>query len=315
MSASFDPYDVLEITRDADQATVRRAYQKLARRWHPEINPGDREAERKFAEAAQAYRLLSDPETRERFDRGQLGPRAQSAGERARRPSGWITYEEFLEVHAEWTSGEVGDERRGADLTVDLTLDLAEAVRGVTTSFSVQREVPCRSCAGGGDGGRCETCGGVGQVVELDRLRVRIPVGVGEGTRLRVAGKGNPLASGAGFGDLFVTVHLRPHPYFVRRGTDIYGDLPVSFPEAVLGADLDVPTIDGPVRVRLPAGTQGGQRFRLRGRGVELPDGRRGDHYYTVRLQVPREVDQETAEMVRKLPSDRPRRHLPTEPL
>lgn len=323
MSSSFDPYDILDIPRDAEPVEIRRAYQKLARRWHPEVNPGDAEAARHYAEAARAYRILADPETRRRFDRQPV--RSERGGQR-----GWITYEKFLAVHAEWTAAEpreAGSERRGADLTADLTLDLAEAVRGVTASFSVQREVSCEACGGRGRDGEadCDACGGRGQVVELDRLRVRIPPGVDEGTRLKVPGKGNPVASelgggrraeqGRSYGDLFVTVRVRPHPYFVRQGLDIHGDLPVRFDEAILGADIAVPTIHGPVRVKLPAGTPGGQRFRLAGKGVEMPSGRRGDHYYTVRIVVPARVDSETEALLRRLTREDPRRGLPDEPL
>jgi molecular chaperone DnaJ len=323
MSSSFDPYEILDIPRDAEPVEIRRAYQKLARRWHPEVNPGDAEAARHYAEAARAYRILADPDTRRRFDRKR---RARAGGAGGHR--GWITYEKFLAVHAEWTAAEPRDaetERRGADLAVDLTLDLKEAVRGVTASFSVQREVVCAACgASGRAGGECDTCGGRGQVVELDRLRVRIPPGVDDGTRLKVSGKGNPApaetsggrrAEPPSSGDLFVTIRVRPHAYFVRQGLDIHGDLPVRIDEAILGAEIPVPTIDGPVRVRLPAGTPGGQRFRLPGKGVASPSGRRGDHYYTVRIVVPLRVDGETEALLRKLARDDPRQGLPDEPL
>lgn len=329
----FDPYEVLEVSRDADPVTVRRAYQRLARRLHPDLRPGDEEAERRYEEVARAYRVLADPELRRRWEEGLLeaGRRsvagAEPGGARGRGAPALLTLESFLEVHAEWSStgsGAEPGEPRGDDVTAELTLDFAEAVRGVTTSFSVQRERECEECAGEGEtlsGAPCERCGGRGLVVDLDRIRVRIPQGVEDGSRLRLPGKGNPPAAkepagpaapAAGeSGDLFLTVRVRPHPYFRRRGLDVLGDLPVTFAEAALGADVEVPTLDGPVRVRLPAGTSGGQRFRLRGRGVALPSGRAGDHYYTVKIAVPERLDEETRALVESLPRQDPRRDLP----
>ncbi|HSL82193.1 MAG TPA: J domain-containing protein [Thermoanaerobaculia bacterium] len=335
----FDPYEVLEIPRDADPVTVRRAYQRLARRLHPDLQPGDAEAERRYEEVARAYRVLADPELRRRWEEGLLeagrrtDPGAEPGGGRGGRGAGApvrLTLESFLEVHAEWISTEgkaEPGEPRGEDLTAMLTLDFADAVRGVTTSFSVQRERECEECAGEGEtlsGAPCERCGGRGVVVDLDRIRVRIPQGVEDGSRLRLPGKGalpaakepaGPAPPAGNAGDLFLTVRVRPHPYFRRRGLDVLGDLPVTFAEAALGADVEVPTLDGPVKVRLPAGTSGGQRFRLRGRGVTLPSGRAGDHYYTVRIVVPERLDDEARALVERLPRQDPRRDLPREPV
>ncbi len=323
-TSGFDPYAVLDVPRDADPVAIRRAYQRLARRHHPDLFPGDAEAERRFDAIAHAYHVLGDPELRRRFDAGLLEAEragtpapAEPAPARPRPAPGRFRYESFLEVHAEWTSGEPG-ETRGADLGAELTLSFAEAIRGVTTSFSVQRERLCDECEGAGEslsGAPCERCSGRGRLVDLGRIRVRIPEGVDHGTRLRLPGKGNAGPSEAESGDLFLTVSVRPHAYFRRRGLDILAELPVTFAEAALGADVEVPTIDGPVRVRLPAGTSGGQRFRLRRRGVTLPDGRSGDHYYTVRIAVPEELDGESRSLIERLPRQDPRRGLPGEPL
>lgn len=323
-TSGFDPYEVLDVPRDADPVTIRRAYQRLARRHHPDLFPGDVEAERRFDAIARAYHVLADSELRRRFDAGLLEPgrpagplSPEPAPARPRPASGRFSYESFLEVHAEWTGAEAG-EVRGADLGAELTLDFAEAIRGVTTSFSVQRERLCDECEGSGDdltGAPCERCAGRGRLVDLDRIRVRIPEGVDQGTRLRLRGKGNAGPGDGESGDLFLTVSVRPHPYFRRRELDILADLPVTFAEAALGADVEVPTIDGPVRARLPAGTSGGQRFRLRRRGVTLPDGRAGDHYYTVRIVVPGELDEATRSLVERLPGQNPRAGLPGEPL
>lgn len=331
--ASFDPYRVLDVPEDADTATIRRAYQKLARRLHPDLRPGDREAERRFLEVARAYRLLSNRELRRRYDEGRLDAERRleelrgARVTRITRGAGpHFRYESFLEVHAEWTeagegSGTGAEEARGEDLSAEITLDFAEAVRGVTTSFSVQRERECDECSGAGEelsGEPCEACAGRGVVVDLDRIRVRIPRGVDDGTRLRLPGKGNPPAGADGeapeeveHGDLYLTVRVRPHDYFRRSGLDVHGDLPVAFAEAALGAEVEVPTLDGPVHVRLPAGTSGGQRFRLRERGVRRPDGRAGDHYYTIRITVPERLDEESRRLVKRLPRQDPRAGLP----
>jgi DnaJ-class molecular chaperone len=331
---SFDPFAVLGIPRDADAVTIRRAYQKLARRFHPDLYPGDPQAEHRFEDVARAYRILSSPELRGRYEAGMLEAErrlqepARREAARARAVPGRFRYESFLEVHAEW-SGEGPEEPRREDLVAELSLEFAEAVRGATTSFSVQRERGCLDCGGQGEGvtgSPCERCAGRGVVVDLDRIRVRIPEGVDDGTRLRLPGKGSPptaierggpLANveGSEAGDLFLTVRVRPHPYFRRRGLDVLADLPVTYAEAALGAEVDVPTIDGPVRVRLPPGTTGGQRFRLRGRGVTLPGGRSGDHYYTVQIAVPERVDEETRALIERLPRQEPRSTLPREPL
>jgi DnaJ-class molecular chaperone len=297
---SFDPYDVLGISPDADAATIRRAYQKLARRHHPDLAPGDREAERRFVRIQRAYRLLGDPARRRQFHENAADSpvRPRAKGRRTTSvATGRLGAESFLEIRSEWmewidTAAETsGDAKVEADVQAELTLELVEAIRGCTKSFSVQRERVCEACGGDGLAGACDRCSGRGTIVDLDRIRVRIPPGVDDGNRLRLRGKGADLETREGKGDLFLTVRVRPHSYFRRRGLDIHAELPVTFTEAVLGAELEVPTVDGPVVARLPAGTQGGQRFRLEGRGVARRDGsgeQVGDHYYTVRVIVPR---------------------------
>ncbi|MGD2115632.1 MAG: J domain-containing protein, partial [Acidobacteriota bacterium] len=304
----FDPYEALGVARDADGATIRRAYQKLARRHHPDLAPGDREAVRRFSRIQRAYAVLGDPERRRRFDEGRAEPALERSRRQRRRESvttGRLGSESFLEIRSEWMewidgpppeSSGPDDDRTTADVHAEVTLAFTEAVRGCTTSFSVQRERVCGECRGRGraGSGRCERCAGRGTVVDLDRMRVRIPAGVADGDRLRLPGKGAPRSAGRegseDRGDLYVTVRVRPHSYFERRGLDVHAEVPVTFAEAVLGAEIEVPTVNGPVAVRLPAGTQGGQRFRLRGRGAVRGVGRKervGDHYYTVRIVVP----------------------------
>jgi DnaJ-class molecular chaperone len=156
----------------------------------------------------------------------------------------------------------------------------------------------------------CDRCGGRGNLVELERVRVRIPRGIEEGARLRVEGKGGPLGPGRQ-GDLLLTVRVRPHPYFRRRGGDIHADLPITVAEAILGAELEVPTIDGPVRVKVPPGTSAGRVLRLKGRGLALGGATAGDHYCRLAIQVPERVDDTVRELLRRLPEVDPRRGLP----
>lgn len=318
--ADEDLYGLLGIAMDADQAAIRRAYQKLARRYHPDLHPGDRRAEKRFEAIVRAYEVLFDPDSRRRYDGGELddksGPSA-SAFARGRSIGLEARLEELEAVLVESEETARVGPARGSDLAAEVTLEFGEAIRGVTTSLSVQLEETCPDCGGQGLQHRvsCARCGGRGVIVELERMRLRIPPGVGSGSRVRVRGKGNPGEGGGDRGDLYVTVRLRPHRYFHRRGADIHAQVPITVAEAIVGAEIEVPTIDGPVRVRVPPGTSSGQRFRLKRRGVPRPGGDRGDHYYSVRIVVPREADRELRELAQKLRQPDPRRDLPREPL
>lgn len=328
--ASFDAYEVLEIERSADPVQVRRAYQRLARRYHPELYPGDPAAHRRFQEIGRAYRILGDEELRRCYDAGLLqaegGPAApapEPSDGPGRRPTARLISARYLEIYAARPTRAQEGHSRGPDLHAEVTVDFAAAIRGTVTSLSVQRERQCDDCRDAGEttpAERCEGCSGRGVVVDLERVRARLPPGIGDGERLRLRGRGG-MAGPAGpagpgeAGDLVLTVRVRRHAYFRREGLDVHAEVPVSFAEACLGAEIEVPTIDGPVRVKVPAGTSGGQRFRLRGRGVRLAGGRAGDHYFSVRVMVPREVDERTRELVERLPEQDPRQGLPREPL
>lgn len=306
---SFDAYEILEIERTADSITVRRAYQRLARRYHPEFSADDAAA-RRFREVERAYRILADRELRRRYDAGRLPPEEAGREETAPSPG---------------APGRLGP----LDVVAEVTLGFGEAARGSVASLSVQRERRCEACGGRGTAGRnradagepCGRCAGHGVLIDLDRVRTRLPAGIDDGARVRLRGRGRvPPPGGPGTparppGDLYLVVRVRPHPYFERRGLDVHTELPVTFAEAVLGAEIDVPTIDGPVRVRLPAGTPGGQRFRLRGRGVRSASGEVGDHFYRVRIAVPERIDDEVRELIERLPRDDPRAELPGDPV
>lgn len=325
-----DLYRLLDVSPDADTVAIRRAYQKLARRYHPDLHPGDPRNEELFDAVSQAYEVLSDAERRrvydeERESREDVELATPGRGAPASAGGTEDHFRRSIEVTSFFSFAAVGERsveaparRPGKHLEAEVTLELAEAVRGTTKSFSVQREILCPQCGGSGDGEEGEVCGrcaGRGVLVDLERLRIRIPPGVEEGGRLRVAGKGNPGEEGTLAGDLHVTLHVRPHPYFRRDGLDVHADLPVTLAEAILGAEVEVPTIDGPVRVKIPPGTPGGQRFRLGGRGITSPSGKTGDHYYTVKIALPEGSAQEVAKLLDQLGGDDPRRDLPRKPL
>jgi len=342
-----DYYDILGISRDADLAAIKKAYRQAALRDHPEKNPGDKAAEERFKEAAEAYAVLSDPEKRRLYD--QFGRRGLGGG------PGFPGFDQ--EIFADF-SDILGDlfglgsifgggrgRRRGTagrDLRYDLEIEFEEAVRGLETKIQVPRLETCPACGGGGaaEGGSqtCQQCGGRGQVafqqgfftiarpcgacggagrritdpckecagrgrVQRERtLRIRIPAGVDDGTRIRMSGEGEGGAGGGPPGDLYVVLHVREHPVFQRRERDIHVLLPVSFSRAVLGAEVDVPTIDGERKLTIPAGTQSGTSFRMKGLGVPaLNSGARGDQFVTVQVLTPTKLSDEQRRLIEQL--------------
>jgi molecular chaperone DnaJ len=313
-----DLYEVLGVGRKATTDEIKKAYRKLARRYHPDVNPGNPEAEKRFKEIQEAYAVLSDAEKRQQYDTfGSVEgePRAwRGAGARQRAPFHRVEFRDmgsFGDLFSNIFSGFGGRPRRARSEPVEaaVELDLVQAVHGTTVVVPVRRDVPCPQCNGAGVGGgrRCERCGGTGVLVRTDRLRVRIPAGIGDGDRVR-AGRG-------GDADASVVVRVRPHRYFERRGDDIRTVVPVTFAEAYLGAEIEIGTLGGPVRVKIPPGTQSGQRFRLRGKGVRnVRTGVPGDHYYTVQVTVPKVVSPAGREAVRRvgdLYTADPRKGLP----
>ncbi len=324
MSGGENFYRILGVAQGADQITIRRTYQRLARRLHPSLHPGDRKAERRFKVILRAYRFLSDPARRRRYDHGEVLSTALRSEPLRRRPTlsprdlaGQLEELVVELVHIGEPDSAASAVVKGVDTEAEVNLDLAEAVRGVTTSISIQVDVPCSDCAGRGstDGEICQACEGRGVLIELERIRVRIPAGIDDGGRLLVRGRGSPGADGSTRGDLYLVAKIRPHTYFRRRGADIHAGVPLTVREAALGAEIEVPTIDGPVRLTIPAGTDSGQVFRLRGKGVTLPSGRRGDHYCTAYIVAPPVPDRETRELLDRLQEQNPRRDLPREGL
>ena len=301
-----DYYEVLGVAKAATEADVKKAYRRLARKLHPDVNPGDKAAQRRFQEVQEAYEVLRDAEKRRAYDRfGHAGPTpgfdpraAAGAPGGGFGPGG--SFEGF---HFE--TGDLGDlfgnffggrrpatgPQPGEDLRGEIEIPFRDAVLGGTASLSLRREKPCPQCGGTGRAGKgvCPSCRGEGVVAEAERVRIKIPEGTEDAGTIRIPGKGGAGVRGGPVGDLYVTVRVTPHPYFERHGNDIHGVVPITVKEAYTGAEIDVPTIHGRMRAKIPPGTQGRQKFRLRGQGVKDPrTGQVGDHIYTVRVAVPK---------------------------
>jgi molecular chaperone DnaJ len=345
---SMDLYVVLGIAHGASEAEIKRAYRRLARRYHPDINPGDRVAEARFRQILHAYETLIDPTRRSRYDAGQGGDgddRRKSGFEGFDFSARGVDYSAtfgdlFAEVLAERGARPVARER-GADLHQEVTLTFDEALRGAERTLTVTRREQCRACAGAGTtrvspgpchachgtgairsvrghmvfsrscsscGGTgqmrarpCDLCAGAGQETRTETVTVRIPAGVSDGHRLRIPAKGNAGLRGGHPGDVHITVRVSPHTEFRREGDDLHLVLPIAIHEAALGARIDIPMPDGAARLRVPPGTQSGQRFRLRERGApSTRDGRRGDLVVEVRLMLPKMLDERSKELLRE---------------
>jgi molecular chaperone DnaJ len=347
----MDLYILLGVEREATLDDIKRAYKRLARRFHPDINPGDRTAVQQFRQIAEAYETLSDPDRRRRYDAvGRAAETAEpttfgfegfdfsvSVGGQSASTFGDL-FADVIQQH--FDAGSTAPER-GADLHHTISLTFEEAMRPGTHEIAVTRQAHCRVCRGlghlaaaespclqcqgtgvvksarghmvfsktcarcGGTGlhakTRCPSCGGRQVEMRSDTLSIQIPAGLDDGARLRLAGKGHAGANGGEPGDLFVTVRVAPHPVFRREGHDLHVVVPIAVHEAALGAKIDVPSLEGQARVRVPPGAQSGQRFRLRERGVPSPrDGRRGDLVVEVRLVLPKVLDERSKELLRE---------------
>jgi DnaJ-class molecular chaperone len=294
-----DLYGVLGVARDASDEAIRKAYRKLARRYHPDVNPGDASAEERFKKVSEAYAVLSDTERRRNYDEfGEIslevgfdaararemreafgrrfgadrGPRGPGDAGEAFRFGGLDDLFSDLFAQRGW---EEMRHARGADLEAELELDFLDAVRGGEHRITIARPAA--------DGS-----------VRRESITVRIPAGVSDGGRIRLRGKGGEGAGEGGPGDLYARIRVRPHPLFRREGRDVYFDLPVTVREATLGARISVPTLDGRATLVVPAGTDSGAKLRLRGKGVPDPSGAApGDLYAVVQIRVPRDLGPE----------------------
>jgi molecular chaperone DnaJ len=342
--AKRDYYEVLGVKRQASQQQIAAAYRKLAVKYHPDSNPGDAEAVEKFKEAAEAYEILSEPDKRSRYDQFGHAATDQFAHQ-------FHDVEDIMEAFGDIFSEMFGGGRRsggrrvrrGADIRVDVTLDLEEAARGVTKSVEFLRNKACGTCKGSGSkpGSQravCRRCNGHGQVVqsagilrvqttcpschgagsiitdpcgdcrgrghvqERARLDVTIPGGVDSGMRVRLAGYGEPSQDGGPPGDCYCFVSVRKHKLFEREGPHLILRMPISYSQAALGATLEVPTLEGRYELTVPAGTQSGEVFRVRGRGMPDPrGGSAGDLHVQTFIEVPKKLGPRQEELLREL--------------
>jgi molecular chaperone DnaJ len=376
-----DYYDLLGVPRKAPVKEIRAAYRKLARKYHPDLNPGDKSSEEKFKQIQEAYEILSDTKKRQIYDQfgfntpGPGGMPPPGAGYGGVSPedvhfdfggfdfgggSGAGGGTSFRDVFSQFfrgaTAAQAGQQERepGTDLEYQIDITFAEAMHGTVKKLSFTRldvcnvchgagfmpgdEKVCPTCNGSGQvtqvsgkmrfqvtcsrcGGRgklrtiCRNCGGEGRVHRMDTLDVRIPPGAKTGSRVRVAGRGNAGMHGAPPGDLYIITKVEPHPFFERRGDDLYTVVPITVTEASLGAKVEVPTIDGRAQVRIPPGTNSGKKLRLREKGAPSAGrpGKRGDQIVEVQVVVPKPEDERVRNLLRELskidPED-PRREI-----
>jgi molecular chaperone DnaJ len=343
-----DYYEVLGVQRTSSVDEIKKAYRKLAVKYHPDKNPGDAEAEEKFKEAAEAYGVLSDEEKRARYDRfGHQGLGGMGGFD----PNQFADFGDILgdlfgfgDFFGSGRGGRKGTRAaRGNDLRYDLQLEFMDAVFGKEITLNIPRTVQCTTCSGSGAkpgtqpvtctgcagrgqirysqgffavartcpqcGGAgkvikdpCTTCNGAGRVREEKKISVKIPPGVDDGSRLRVAAEGEAGFNGGPAGDLYVFISVKDHPKFQRRDYDIHSEHPISYTRAALGGDATVETIDGTDALKIPAGTQPNQVFRLRGKGVPFLDGSgRGDHYVHIVVRIPAALTDEQRTMLEQL--------------
>ena len=357
MAAKRDYYEVLGVPRDADDSTIKKAFWKLAKKYHPDVNPDDKDAEAKFKEANEAYEILSDADKRANYD--QLGFAGVDESFAASQQAAYnINLDDLFSTlfgsfggfggfggFGQQTARRRTGPSRGANLRYRMNLDFMEAAFGTEREISIKKSERCPKCKGKGtadgsdpitcpvcDGSgqeytqqqtlfgqvmttrACSNCGGSGQIIENPcskckgkglvtqekKLLVSVPAGIDEGEMLTLRGEGEPGPNGGPYGDLYIQIFIRPHPLFTREGNRTFSELPITYAQAVLGSEIEVPTIDGPVTFKLREGTQSGDVYTLRGKGIPFI-GRptaRGDHQVRVSVEIPRNL---TADQKAKL--------------
>ena len=382
MPAKQDYYELLGVSRDAKDDEIRKNYRKLARKYHPDLNPGDKAAEERFKKVQEAYDILNDSKKRQVYDQhgfysDNIPPGGSGAGTHSRGPGfngfdfdiedflkqqrggrsngpgnssaggGFAGGGAFKDIFSQFFSGQRDQPQasttpeKGADLEYGLNIDFGQAIRGTQVRLNIARQEQCETCGGSGAGGGnssvcpecdgtgnveqmagamkfsltcprcdgkgrlrnvCPGCHGEGRLTRTESVEVRIPAGAQSGSRLRVAGKGNAGRYGGPAGDLYITVRVEPHSFFQREGDNIEIQVPITISEAGLGAKIEVPTIDGRALLKVPQGTQNGQKFRLREKGVlNSRKNRRGDEIVEVVIHAPKAQDERTRELLREL--------------
>jgi molecular chaperone DnaJ len=346
-----DYYGLLNVKRDASLNEIRKAYRKLARKYHPDVNPGDKQAEDRFKRISQAYDVLSDPKKREVYDTQGIYAENIPPGSSARQGgfdfAGFdfsnMGSSEFSDVFQFFQGGQkTGRPQKGEDLEYQVSIGFYESLKGLQTRIAYGRKDVCLDCKGRGQtlGGRericpsckgsgkvkhsrgrmlfsstCPQCGGSGEVgkqcghcdgegriPKTENIEIKIPAGVQTGSRIRFAGRGNAGMQGAPPGDLYIITTVSPHSFFERIGDNIHCKVPITLTEAALGAKIEIPTVEGKAVLKIPPGTQNGQKFRLREKGApSLRATTRGDQFVEVKIVVPKVADERSKEILREL--------------
>ncbi len=353
MADKCDYYEVLGISKGASEDEIKKAYKKMARKYHPDLNPDNKEAEEKFKEVNEAYEILSDPGKKARYDQyGHAGVDPNfGAGAGF---DGGFDFGDLGDIFGSFFGGGFGGGRRtnpnapqrGESIRLSLTISFEEAAFGCSKEVTVERMEQCGTCSGSGCaagttpevcpechgsgqvqvrrqtpmgvfatsapcgrcGGKgriihqpCPDCKGTGAVRKRKTIKASIPAGIDNGQTISIRGQGHTGKNGGPAGDLLITITVRPHELFRREGTSVLCEAPITFAQAVLGAELEIPTIDGKVKYELPEGTQTGTTFRLKGKGIPSINGRgRGDQYVTVYIETPRSLNREQKDALKK---------------
>ena len=356
MAEKRDYYEVLGIQKGASEDEIKKAYKKLARKYHPDMNPGDKEAEEKFKEVNEANEVLSDPEKKARYDQfGFAGVDPNyGAGAGGGAYGGGFDFGDLGDIFGSFFGGGFGGgqrrnpnaPQRGESIRASVSVSFTEAAFGCEKSVTLERSEQCPTCKGNGcapgttpeicpdchgtgtvqtrrqtpmgvfaSNGPCRKCGGPGRLIhqpcpdcrgtgavrKRKTIKVNIPAGIDHGQTISLRGQGNAGKNGGPAGDLLITVMVQPHELFRRDGVDVFCEAPITFAQAVLGAELEIPTIDGKVKYSIPEGTQTGTVFRLKGKGIPVLNGRgRGDQYVTVTIETPRNLNKEQKEALRR---------------
>ncbi len=322
--AGKDYYNILGVKRDASEQEVKRAYRKLARKHHPDVNPGDKSAEAKFKEINEAYEVLSDKGKRQKYD--QYGDQWQYADQFAKAGGQRNVYWDFSPGGAQSSNFEEGDleslfgdlfrgsrtgtysrrtrPRRGRDIEYPIEVTLEEAYHGAKRILSFESQQACSSCGGTGriQNVPCSTCRGSGVVAGTKQLEVKIPPGVKDGSRVRIAGKGETGYAGGNSGDLYLITSVKPHRLYERKGDDLHVEVAVPLSVAVLGGEVQVPTLKGKLALKIPPETQNGRAFRLAGQGMpHLGNSSRGDLLAKVKVVLPTKLTAEEKKLFEQL--------------
>jgi len=349
-----DFYEVLGVGKDSSDTDLKKAYRKLAKQYHPDVNPGDKAAEAKFKEANEAYEVLSDPQKRARYDQyGHAGVDPNGFGG-AGAGFGDFDFGGIGDIFESFFGGSGfgrstrsrSGPQKGADLKYSIEISFAEAAFGLERELSISRNEACSSCGGSGakagtsattcpqckgtgqiqykqstpfgqfvnvkacdacngEGkiiqNKCPACGGKGKVRKNVKIKLNIPAGIDDGQTMSLRGEGDPGVKGGPAGDLFVTIKVKPHALFKRQGNDVVCEMPITFVQAALGAELEVPTLDGKVRYNMPEGTQTSTIFRLKGKGIPYLRGNgRGDQYVKVEIDVPKKLNEKQKSLLKE---------------